>query len=255
MEKILIYRDEGAHPLCVRALFRALRQENIDKHYAISYVDCKDLHGKEWQYKTRLLIFPGGRDIPYDRALKGSANQHIRQFVLQGGSYLGICAGGYYGCAKVEFEKGNPLEVIEDRELQFFPGIAQGPAYGPGEFCYQSEKGARIALLDLPSGKSAAYYNGGCVFLDAKTYSHVQVLACYRDIIDQPAAIIQCYVGRGRAILCGVHPEYSGYSAVSKDPFFTSLLPQLQQIEAERKALFNSLLQNCVAATSQDVKD
>lgn len=54
------------------------------------------------------------------------------EFVTQGGSYLGLCAGAYYACARVEFEPGTPLEVVGDRELAFFPGIAQGAAF-PGQ--------------------------------------------------------------------------------------------------------------------------
>jgi len=36
----------------------------------------------------------------------------IREYVEQGGMYLGLCAGGYYGAQKVEFEVGTPLEVL-----------------------------------------------------------------------------------------------------------------------------------------------
>lgn len=54
------------------------------------------------------------------------------EFVHAGGRYLGLCAGAYYGCARVVFEPGTPLEVVGDRELAFFPGIARGAAF-PGE--------------------------------------------------------------------------------------------------------------------------
>lgn len=52
-------------------------------------------------------------------------------FVHSGGSYLGLCAGAYFGCSRVVFEPGTPLEVVGDRELAFFPGIARGAAF-PG---------------------------------------------------------------------------------------------------------------------------
>ena len=53
-------------------------------------------------------------------------------YVKSGGSYLGLCAGAYYGCARVVFEPGTPLEVVGGRELQFFPGTARGAAF-PGQ--------------------------------------------------------------------------------------------------------------------------
>ena len=58
----------------------------------------------------------------------------VADYVHGGGRYLGLCAGAYYACNRVEFEQGSPMEVQGDRELQFFPGIARGAAY-PGEHC------------------------------------------------------------------------------------------------------------------------
>lgn len=56
---------------------------------------------------------------------------HAAEYVEGGGSYLGLCAGAYYGCSSVEFEPGSSMEVSGDRELAFFPGAAIGAAY-PG---------------------------------------------------------------------------------------------------------------------------
>src|SRR5439155_581244 len=84
-----------------------------------------------------LFIMPGGRDQPYHAGLQGEANQQIRAFVEEGGAYVGICAGAYYGSARVEFDRGFPLEVCEERELCFFSGTAVGPAYGKGTFAYE----------------------------------------------------------------------------------------------------------------------
>lgn len=73
------------------------------------------------------------------------------EFVTQGGSYLGLCAGAYYACARVEFEPGTPLEVVGDRELAFFPGIAQGAAF-PG----QPATCGLLARTPLPSSARSA---------------------------------------------------------------------------------------------------
>ena len=73
---------------------------------------------------------PGGADLPYCTHLNGHGNSLIRGFVESGGSYLGLCAGAYYGCGHVEFELGNPsMEVQGPRELRFFPGTAKGSVY------------------------------------------------------------------------------------------------------------------------------
>jgi len=247
MPKVLIYRDSGADPICLGFLQSALALEGVDQRYTIGWADKIMMQSESWIKDTRLLIFPGGRDIPYHRALQGGPNRSIRKFVEDGGSYLGICAGSYYGSAFIEFEKGHPLEVIAERELKFFPGIARGSAYGHGKFCYRSLRGAQIASLKLypslsSSETSAAYYNGGCAFVEAENYPNTTVLGRYSEIEGQPPAIIQCAVGSGKALLCGVHPEHSSLYPASKDFFHEELFNKLQSIEQSRRELFADLL-------------
>lgn len=247
MKKILIYGDEGANLFGVKALLAEFQRVGLTQTYQICCVDRCLFQTNQWQKETDLLIFPGGRDIPYHQALQGTANRSIADFVHHGGRFLGICAGGYYGSALIEFEQGHPLEVVGARELKFFPGVARGPAYGLGTFCYHSQRGAQIAQLNLcpsfsSSSKAAAYYNGGCAFVAAEEYPGISILARYADIAHQPAAIIQCQVGTGVAFLCGVHPEYSAEHWGSKHQLTSQLLSLLKKSEQERQWLFNHLL-------------
>ena len=100
-----------------------------------------------------LLIMPGGRDLPYVKKLQGKGNRNISDFVRNGGSYLGICAGAYYGCSLVQFAQGDPLlEVVGPRELAFFPGISQGPVFLG--FDYASSAGAKAADIQLTQAGS-----------------------------------------------------------------------------------------------------
>lgn len=247
MKSILIYRDSGAAPCCIHAIVESLKRDGLDQKYKIAWADRHLLSSPEWQKYTHVLIFPGGRDIPYHRALQGGANDHIRSFVLDGGKYFGICAGSYYGSSFIEFEKGGQLEVLAERDLKFFPGIARGPAYGNGKFCYHTDQGVQIAPLHLESSffpitTSAAYYKGGCVFVDAENYENISVLGRYADIKDQPAAIIRCRFGAGEALLCGVHPEYSAEHEFSPKFFSEEHLSTLQSIELQRRQLFGGLM-------------
>jgi len=193
--------------------------------------------------RTDLLVLPGGRDLPYLKKLAGKGNENILSFLHQGGSYLGICAGAYYGTAEIEFEKGGCLEVLGDRELKFFSGKAIGPVYGKGRFLYNSQRGARAAsiqFLDNPS-PVYCYFNGGCYFADVKQAQNTKVLASYSDIACNPAAIIECSIGKGVAILSGVHFEYSA-SDLSPDKYIKTALPKIAATERERLLLFRNLL-------------
>lgn len=195
---IAIYQGEGVW-----------LRENLEDTTPITAAEIIDGYLEQFS----IFIMPGGRDRPYHTALRGPGNAEIRKFVENGGLYLGICAGAYYASAQVEFDKGFPLEVCEERELQFFKGKAIGPAFGKGTFEYSSEKGARLAQIETGMGIFSIYYNGGCLFQG--DFSNVRILGRYLELPHKPPAIIECNVGKGRAILSGVHWETLTHMAQS----------------------------------------
>lgn len=175
-----------------------------------------------WTASCALLVFPGGADLGYCRSLNGDGNRRIEQYVRRGGSYIGFCAGGYYGSGRCEFEVGNrALEVIGRRELAFFPGTCRGSTFKG--FVYHSEAGARAVTLkvnrealtngDVPE-TFRSYYNGGGVFVDAESFADrgVEIIASYAEPLDveggdKSAAVVYCKVGEGGVMLTGTHPE------------------------------------------------
>lgn len=174
-----------------------------------------------WPSTCALLVIPGGADSGYCRILNGHGNRRIQTYVNSGGSYLGLCAGGYYGSSKCEFEVGRKgWEVVGERELAFYPGICRGLAFKG--FVYGSEKGARAAKLNVnsdalagTSGGFNSYYNGGGVFVDAASFKSqsVEILATYEEELavdagKPKAAVVFRKVGEGAALLTGPHPEY-----------------------------------------------
>lgn len=239
MKRVLVYVDEGVGPRSLQQLLKALR----DYAVVVSQADRNTIINTEWDQETDVLIIPGGRDVPYHDALNGKGTDKIRGFVEKGGNYFGICAGAYFGCRSIHFALGTEQAIEADRNLSFFPGKAIGPAYG-NTFDYATERGAQIAQLKLQPthSQSFSYFNGGCYFHPSKD-APFQVIANYSDLPGEPAAIIECQVGKGKALLCGVHPEYSASQLKgAKDPYLQKLIPQLDQIEQERKELFTHLL-------------
>lgn len=213
MKAICIYTGEGVGTKSVRETFLSLERHLNPKQYTIKSVKGLDLLEASWTKNCSLLIFPGGRDIPYHEKLKGKINEIIFHYVSQGGRYMGICAGGYFGSHRVEFEKGGALEVLGERELKFFPGVAIGPAFGRGTFSYTEETGASIVKLHtrFQDPPSFSYFNGGAYFEGAEEMPQVEVLATYAELISnryKTPAIILCHVGKGAALLSGPHPEF-----------------------------------------------
>lgn len=72
------------------------------------------------------------------KKLNGKGNKQILDFVHSGGTYVGICAGSYYGGAFCEFDRNGPLQVLGSRELGFFPGTVRGPVLARWLFCFSS---------------------------------------------------------------------------------------------------------------------
>ncbi|KAI7834974.1 biotin-protein ligase [Kickxella alabastrina] len=227
---VLVYNGAGVGLSSFTASMRTLRQF-LGHRYAVMAVDANTLRTQPWESKTALVVIPGGRDKPYAEALHGEANRRIRQWVQGGGRYLGLCAGGYYGSAWCIFEPNTAIEVNGPRDLAFFDGTCLGTAY-PG-YDYNSEDGARAAevtvdqaafRLPLESWRGdperlRIYYNGGGYFVDADNLENTTVLVRYAPDVTNPldraqsvigaAAVVVCRVGKGTAVLSGLHPEYA----------------------------------------------
>lgn len=207
-KNILIYSDDGASQDCVNALLKYYG----DQAQLTSGVD---LQSDDWIQQTKLLIVPGGRSLPFYKTLSKVGNQNIIQFVEQGGCYLGLCAGAYYASSETIFATSTPLELNLQSELNFFLGRAIGPVFSDKKFEYNSESGAeQVDIIWQDQKKYSVYFNGGCYFENADQFSNTKILAWYTK--NNLPAIIICKVGKGCALLSGVHPELSFDQTLSK---------------------------------------
>ncbi|KAL1610265.1 biotin holocarboxylase synthetase [Paraconiothyrium brasiliense] len=257
---IMVYSGTGSTTESVRHCLFTLRRL-LSPGYAVIPVTGDVLIKEPWMASCALLVLPGGADLGYCRTLNGEGNRRINRYVNNGGSYLGFCAGGYYGSAKCEFELGNPeLAVVGSRELEFFPGVCRGLAF-PG-FVYHSEAGARAADLKIHktafsdvkfdlSDSFKSYYNGGGVFVDAKALESrgVEILASYSEDLhvdsgEGKAAIVYRKVGQGNVILTGPHPEFApaNLAKSTNDPNYSSIVDAISITDSTRVAFMRLLL-------------
>lgn len=244
---IYVYSDDGVSATSLIHTRHMLK--SLAPDYRIELIDAQGIIHKNWPQDAALLIMPGGADVPYTQKLAGSGNQIIRQYVESGGSYLGICAGAYYGSGFVEFDKNGPLEVVGERALKFFPGKTIGPILSP--YDSTSNSGARIASLQMswqsPIEQSTpstipVYYNGGGYFEAAETYKAIDVIAYYALENDRLLpAILKMPCKQGTVVLSGVHFEYSA-QLLKKDQYHEPLLPLLGNSENDRVLLARAIL-------------
>ncbi|KAI9193432.1 biotin-protein ligase [Polychytrium aggregatum] len=269
---VLVYTGPGAGKGPIEQTIGTLRLHLSDSYDIIS-VDAATLLKEPWQATTKLLVLPGGRDLPYVEQLSPKVTSLIRDWVANdGGSFLGICAGAYFASRQVDFEPDRPsYKVVGERDLRFFDGSARG-SIADG-FIYNSEMGSKNCsiTLDKPAlgldfDSLQVYVNGGPYFdLESLLPESPQptVLAEYdpKDVSDKwkadsaqnkrYPAILECAIGRGKAILTGPHIEYQmrplgsalaakpGSEAIEwRDAVVSGLLP----FEKQRSRLFRELL-------------
>jgi glutamine amidotransferase-like uncharacterized protein len=255
MPKIIVYVDKGVDGESLKHLFKSLREAVDLSHYVLERMDARAIVEDPWEEGAALLIIPGGRDVFYHALLNGRGTDRIRSFIEKGGKYLGICAGAYFACREIEFEKGGILEVCGHRSLRLFPGVGKGPAYGLNKYSYEGPQGAEAARISWNQGDCHVYFNGGCTFVAEETDLHPNILknkpiSLYLELEGRPPAIVEIEVGRGTAILSGVHFEYSPYS-LKDDPRLSRLYPLLVQAEGKRKCLFKEIMEKLGILTTQ----
>ncbi|KAL8996631.1 MAG: hypothetical protein Q9169_003913 [Polycauliona sp. 2 TL-2023] len=255
---ILVYAGSGSTVESVRHCLYSLRRL-LSPTYAVITVTGHAIIKEPWTASCALLVFPGGADLGYCRTLNGDGNRRITQYVERGGLYLGLCAGGYYGSKRCEFEVGNKkMEVVGNRELAFFPGTCRGCAF-PG-FVYHSEEGTRA--VQLRTSKAAlskgtipdvfrSYYNGGGVFVDAPKFrgQGVEVLASFTDDFnvdpgEGAASIVYCKVGEGAALLTSTHPEFaaSNLDPTVNLPGYDKIVEALKEDDQQRTDFLKACL-------------
>ena len=199
-KNIAIYQDLGVGDF---SLFSA---RHFFKNHYVTTLSSKDIISGVLTDEIDIFVMPGGADIPYCEKLNGKGNKAIRHYVEQGGLYLGLCAGAYYGCAAIEFQKDTATGICDKRELGFFDGTGIGCLPDLTGERYKGDDSKAIMTDILIKGESyRCYYSGGCYFKPDND-SYIEI-ARYENLDNNPLAIIEQKIGKGRALLSGVHFE------------------------------------------------
>ena len=243
---IFIY-DDGIHNNA--ATHRALAITH--PHIPCQFVGAKDIIDGCLQH-CKLLIMPGGADLYFCEKLNGTGNKNIRNFVNNGGSYLGICAGAYYGCSSLDWNNG---EIDGARELGFYNGRCTGPVFEWLEKPDDIYNGSWITAAPLTTHDGQDFftqYNGGGVFTEPNNSDTTKVIARYTSLLDSPVAIIGRTHGKGRYILSSPHIEKFGhlltdglYEHHNKSyEWEENTACKLLKNEQQQKAFFKAIIEN-----------
>jgi len=219
---VFIYNDYGSSSFSVDEMTNCFVKCFPDK-FKVEHINAeKIISGHLMQCLTNsgpshkvFLCIGGGFDLGYLKALSTHGPAQIRSFVEAGGNYVGICAGAYFACYSIEFDRNGPLEVMGDRPLKFFPGKAIGPINKKYQY-ENSDDQAQVCKIELLFDGSknrtfSCYQNGGCFFESCctETADCGECIAKYLDLdVKGKWVIVQCRIGKGTCLLSGVHFEF-----------------------------------------------
>ena len=152
-----------------------------------------------------LVWFPSGFSEEYRWYVQG--RDKIRDFVSEGGGFIGACAGAFYASTTMLWQDGDG----SDYPLNLFGGKAIGPLGTP---VYWGEPASLLLTDDQPANSSLDPVLDVC-YLDGPYFSAdpdqaVEILAQYE--ANAEAAVISFQYGEGTVLLMGPHPEL-GYNA------------------------------------------
>jgi glutamine amidotransferase-like uncharacterized protein len=181
--------------------------------YPVQFIDHQEIaETTGWMHETQLLVFGGQSVTAFKQALGSADLTRIDAFVHQGGKYLGICAGGYFGASLIRFT--GAYESKRSDGLKFFNGLAEGsrPEIVP-PYTGHTDTAAVIRLMTNDHRALHSLYWGGPSFLPfIRPDRQARPLAYFTDETGAHHLMgLQTPVGAngGSATLLGYHPEIS----------------------------------------------
>lgn len=257
MKKILIYRDYGCAD--IKPLAEELQNFFSPKNIDIDFTDAKSIISDNSLNKDVVAFFmPGGAATPYRQKLEHLGNPKIYEYVASGGVYCGICAGAYYACRNVEFEKDiEELRIISQCGLNLVEATAIGTLHKELGIKPYARNAYSEAITSLSWEKDknielASHYHGGPYFV-LEDINGQEVLARYKDIPNTPPAIVSRKLEKGLVLLSGVHFETSAKCFIkdihkrARDRLKAKeIAKKLEAKESQRQTLFSTMMNKII---------
>ncbi len=196
-----IYIDPGAYYKNLQA------SQEFFEWAGISYKTVKAndiIKGKIFK-EIKVIYFPGGWAGYYSRDIGKNGAKNIINFIQNGGRYLGVCAGAYFGAKNIIWKgvKYKGILKLYDSAIGPLDDIAPWPKIG-------------IAKIKFTKGNTKKmYYLGGPYFKLKVKYSPLAFYSKNR------LAAVTFNFGKGKVYILGFHPEMiaENYNNETKFPF------------------------------------
>ena len=196
----VVYRGKGACPACYKGAAKAALAAGL----RVIYVTDR-LRDFSILKEAKVWIQPGGTSKTALLAMGEAYLERLRDFVAQGGGYVGFCAGAFLATAENGSTGLAGLGIVPGRTIPIFEDFSRED---------------HPYLLNLVWGghPRVIYFNGGPYFdLSSVNDPSLKILATYADF-DHKVAALQVNFGKGKVAVSGAHPEE--LNAVKLSRFF-----------------------------------
>ncbi len=172
-------------------------------------VDKNIINTEDLRLNYKGIFMPGGWAGDYNRDIKPSGDQNIRDLISSGGHYIGMSAGAFYACDITIWEGRSydyPSDMFNGDCIGPIPEIAPWPNYVMTTMDINKDHPANIYS---PLQKDVLYY--GEPYFVPHSGQEMQTFASWivpsNSHVNGKPGIIGFNYGQGRILLVGPHPE------------------------------------------------
>ncbi len=196
--------DGGAYPGLLPALGRAI---SYSGHRPLAIRFQEIIGNRLVAANFKVVTFPGGYAYGYKTGLAGS-EQKIRDFLSNGGSYFGICAGSFYAASNVVWQGQSysyPLGIYPKPIVGEIADIVPWPGYALTPTLVSD------TVLGGSLGTIQQMYYGGGYHEMPPVSPNMSIIASsrftYSGSASNKADAVRYRYGQGRVFLITTHPE------------------------------------------------
>jgi len=165
-------------------------------------ISAAEINDGEWVDDYDAIWFPGGYAWYYTRHIRNNGQEAIRQFVNDGGVYVGVCAGAFFAADIIVWEGDTinyPLDLFDGTAIGPLEDIAEWPNHTMTELNLNEDHSSEP---DIENAGYQLYYGGP--YLE-RGDTAIESLAKYSET-GLCCALTSNY-GDGKLLLIATHPE------------------------------------------------
>ncbi|MBN1673686.1 MAG: fibronectin type III domain-containing protein [Kiritimatiellae bacterium] len=186
------------------------REQHADYDFDVDYISATQIrNGNLISQGYDVVLLPGGDHAGFYVSLKDAGLTAIRDFISDGGGYVGICAGALLACCHVS-NTVNYLEIIDADWSSWYNGYFSCEVTIPsstGELdIFRTSLLGRDVKIKHCNGPVFKRKNSSLPdYVVLATYTNVP--ASQRSTMEGRPAIVAGTYGNGRVAVSGPHPE------------------------------------------------